>query len=446
MRAHMFGRWNISASRWKTSLTVNTIKCDSVKMNFTTSINMSEIGVKYNVTVQESEDNQTNSSGTAILLVPSNSALYVGAIVMLIALLWGLFANFLVMIVIFTKRDLNNIINIFIISLCINDIINLGLNNNLVLLSYFMGRFPTGMLGCELSTHFTVLLMGSSLWHTGLIAIHRLIVVVFNNFYKKISKKAYTIFVLVFARIVPLLFLIQPSLGKMAYYEPRLLRCIVKKDYGPFTLLVSIFLMMIPSLILIICYIAIFIKVHESSRAFRVSRQREWLKREIKITKMFGMVFLLIMIGYLPYGIVRAIDKQLELSADFYVAITVFFAIANSSNPIVYGVMDKSIRHECFNALHINTQKKDKNGTITHNTKQSQVDMEAETEIVPLNTSTKKTQTSWNDRCISTLLLGRTSLFATSKNFIVFALFSCWFSQEVVIVLVILYLYLSLLL
>ncbi|XP_069116703.1 melatonin receptor type 1A-like [Argopecten irradians] len=323
---------------------------------------------------------------------PSQTALHIGGIIMLLALLLGLFGNFLVMIVIFTKRDLSNIINIFIISLCINDIINLGFNNNMVLLSYFLGQFPTGMLGCELATHFSVLLMGSSLWHTGLIAIHRLIVVVFNNFYKIISKKAYTIFVLVFARVVPLLFLCQPSLGNMAYYEPKLLRCIVKKNYGPFTLLVSVFLMMLPSVILIVCYIAIFIKVHQSSRASRVSRQREWLKREIKITKMFGMVFLLILIGYLPYGIVRAMDKRLEWHADFYVAITVFFAIANSSNPLVYGIMDKQIRQQCFNALHIRLQSKEdiKNGNITSSSRMSHTDYkdkEEVTENVPLNNS-----------------------------------------------------------
>ncbi|XP_060083806.1 melatonin receptor type 1A-like [Ylistrum balloti] len=322
---------------------------------------------------------------------PSQTALHIGGIIMLLALLSGLFGNFLVMIIIFTKRDLSNIINIFIISLCINDIINLGLNNNMVLLSYFLGKFPTGMLGCELATHFSVLLMGSSLWHTGLIAIHRLIVVVFNNFYKIISKKAYTIFVLVFARVVPLLFLCQPSLGNMAYYEPKLLRCIVKKNYGPFTLLVSVFLMMLPSVILIVCYIAIFIKVHQSSRASRVSRQREWLKREIKITKMFGMVFLLILIGYLPYGIVRAMDKRLEWHADFYVAITVFFAIANSSNPIVYGIMDKQIRQQCLQALHIKTSKEDsKNGNITSSSRMSHngyKDKEEVNEVVPLNNS-----------------------------------------------------------
>lgn len=345
----------------------------------------------YNISVYVNNANLSN--GTLDVHGPSQTAIYIGGFIMSVALILGLFGNFLVMIAIFLKRDLSNIINIFIISLCINDIVNLGFNNSLVLLSYFLQRFPSGMLGCELATHFSVLLMGMSLWHTGLIAIHRLIVVVFNNFYKKISKKAYKIFVLVFARVVPLLFLIQPSLGHMAYYEPKLLRCIVKKDYGPFTLLVSVFLMMLPSLILIICYIAIFFKVHESSKAFRVSRQREWLKREVQITKMFGMVFLLIMIGYLPYGIVRAIDKQLLLSEDFYVAITVFFAVANCGNPLVYGIMDRQIRTACFVILHIKPSKGDSNtnGTpVTNISKFSQTHIENnDNENLPLN-ATKK--------------------------------------------------------
>lgn len=313
---------------------------------------MTESTIFANVNENETLINVTmNTTNSSSIEGPSQGALYIGSAIMLIALLGGLFGNALVMAVIIKKRDLSNIINIFIISLCINDILNLGLNNTLVLSSYIAGKWATGMLGCEMSTHFTVILMGSSLWHTGLIAIHRLIVVVFNNFYKKISKKGYTVFLLVFCRVVPLLFLCQPSLGQMAEYEPKLLRCAVKKNYGPFTLLVSVFLMMLPSLILIICYIAIFIKVHQSSQAFRAHRQKEWLKREIQITKMFGMVFLLIMIGYIPYGIVRAVDKKLLLDADVYVSITVFFAVANCCNPVVYGVMDRNIRKSCFEAL-----------------------------------------------------------------------------------------------
>jgi flavoprotein len=64
----------------------------------------------------------------------------------------------------------------------------------------------------------------------------------------------------------------------------------------------------------------------------------------------------------LPYGITRAIDKKLQWSEDFYVAITVFFACANSSNPIVYGIMDKQIRNACFQALRFRSVDVNKNG------------------------------------------------------------------------------------
>jgi hypothetical protein len=55
---------------------------------------------------------------------------------MLIALLWGVFANTLTAVVILTQKDLKNITNYFIVSLCINDIINLSVNNLLVLVRF----------------------------------------------------------------------------------------------------------------------------------------------------------------------------------------------------------------------------------------------------------------------------------------------------------------------
>ena len=282
---------------------------------------------------------------------PSASALHVGAVVMLLALLWGLFGNILTSCVILTNKDLKSMTNVFIVSLCINDILNLGINNMMVLISYFMMEWTMGLAICEMVMHFTVLLMGSSLWHTGLISIHRLIVVCFNNFYKKISKRSYLIFVLSFARIVPLMFMVTAPLGRMSKFEPKLIRCIARKEFALYTMLVSITLQMLPSIILIVCYIAIFIKVFRSSSVIRATRKREWFRREIQVTKMFGMVFLLIILGYLPYGIVRFIDRRLEFSADFYVGVTVLYAVANSCNPIIYGVMDRKIRRHCFRAL-----------------------------------------------------------------------------------------------
>lgn len=348
-----------------------------------------------NLSVNQTEMFSGNTTGKNV--GPSPIALNVGAVIMLLALLWGIFANALTSTVILMQRDLKNITNIFIVSLCINDIINLSINNLLVLVSYFMMSWTMGAAVCEMIMHFAVLLMGSSLWHTGLISIHRLIVVVFNNFYKKISKRAYTIFVLVAARVVPMLFLITPHLGEMSEYQPKLLRCLVRREHGLYTMLVSVVLMMLPSVILIVCYVAIFVKVHQSSSAFRATRKREWLRREIQITKMFGMVFLLIIFGYLPYGIVRFIDRRLEFSADFYVVISVLYAVANSCNPIIYGVMDRRIRHSCFRALGLE-QHCLKDGQKLKEGTQCNGDNETNTEAVPLNSSPpKKSPSSRSD-------------------------------------------------
>jgi len=98
--------------------------------------------------------------------------------------MWKLFSNYC-----HYSEKIGYIIHSFVVSICIHDIVNLELNNTLVTSSYLLGKWPKGQIGCELSTHFTVIYMGSSLWHTALVAIHRLVVVVFNILYKKISRR-----------------------------------------------------------------------------------------------------------------------------------------------------------------------------------------------------------------------------------------------------------------
>ena len=132
------------------------------------------------------------------------------------------------------------------------------------------------------------------------------------------------------------------------------------------------------------------VQVHQSSSAFRATRKREWLRREIQITKMFGLVFLLIILGYLPYGIVRFIDRKLEFSADFYVIITVLYAVANSCNPIIYGVMDRKIRRACFAALGLEQacMREEKTGKLKpSDSMRSNGAAEPPTEAMPLNGS-----------------------------------------------------------
>ena len=72
------------------------------------------------------------------------------------------------------------------------------------------------------------------------------------------------------------------------------------------------------------------------------------LKREIQITKMFSILFIVFLFGYLPYGIIRLIDKSNSLHPDYYILLTVLFIVSISVSPIIYGLMNTQIRKQCI--------------------------------------------------------------------------------------------------
>ncbi|VDN99680.1 unnamed protein product [Rodentolepis nana] len=100
---------------------------------------------------------------------------------------------------------------------------------------------------------------------------------------------------------------------------------------------------------------------------------RKRLSREISITKMFGVIFLLFIAGYLPYGIVRMIDrtnidpencpntstanstndlaKPKGTPPEVYVFISVLYAIASCCNPLIFGAMHKDVRKNATKGL-----------------------------------------------------------------------------------------------
>ena len=71
--------------------------------------------------------------------------------------------------------------------------------------------------------------------------------------------------------------------------------------------------------------------------------QREW-----QITKMFGVVFLVMLFGFLPYGMVRNLDSNNRLSPNAYIVVTVLYALASCANPLLYGLMNREVRRIAF--------------------------------------------------------------------------------------------------
>ena len=72
------------------------------------------------------------------------------------------------------------------------------------------------------------------------------------------------------------------------------------------------------------------------------------IQREIKITKMFALIFVVFLFGYLPYGVIRLIDAKNSLHPDFYVFLTIIFIISITVSPVIYGLMNKCISSHCI--------------------------------------------------------------------------------------------------
>jgi hypothetical protein len=196
--------------------------------------------------------------------------------------------------------------------------------------------------------------MGCLLWHHCLIAIHRLIVVVYPNLLRRMSVKTYVIVSLVITRVLPTLCCIPSFLTNSIGYSYQALRCSSRNKlqiYINITILI-----LLPNVIIIFCFVGIFLHVSHATHATvrtntnTVSTSHS-LRREIRITKMFAVLFTLFFLGYHPYGFVRAYDKRGQLHPDIYVLLTLLYCISICASPLVYGIMNNQLRHECMRVL-----------------------------------------------------------------------------------------------
>lgn len=280
---------------------------------------------------------------------PSRLATAIGVSFMLVFFVQGLLGNLWILLAVLSRRHVWNIINLFIASLCFNELLTDALIVVLIIDSYIWRAWTAGELLCKLNPEFSVAFTGCSLWHTAFIAIHRYIVVVHNDAYKRMSKRAYVTFVLVVARLIPFACTFPGFNLQTSGYVPKLLRCILLPNQGARIVSITMVQIIAPCVIVVLCYALVFAYVLRKAR--HVADSNIILQREIQITKMFGVIFLMILFGFIPYAVVRNVDKGNQLNADVYVVVSVFYGIATCSSPLIYGVMSTEIRRVCMSCL-----------------------------------------------------------------------------------------------
>ena len=157
--------------------------------------------------------NQTsgnNDSEFNDMRFPSRFGTALGALVAFAFIIFGLCGNSLIVIAIISKSTLrNNLVNLFIVSLQLNDIFNICFNCIPVALSYTFMKWHGPYILCEIFVYTSIISTGSLLWHHAIISMQRYIVVVHNqnsNMYcVKMSPKFSITFSLIISRLIPIL-------------------------------------------------------------------------------------------------------------------------------------------------------------------------------------------------------------------------------------------------
>ena len=122
---------------------------------------------------------------------PSEWAAGVGSAVMLAFFVEAVVGTCWILVALLRVAELRrSVVNVFVISLCFNDLCTLFFVVAVIIDSYVWRRWRAGQLMCRLNPELTLAFTGCTLWHTALIAIHRYFVVVHGDAYHRISKPA----------------------------------------------------------------------------------------------------------------------------------------------------------------------------------------------------------------------------------------------------------------
>ncbi|KAL3310420.1 hypothetical protein Ciccas_011016 [Cichlidogyrus casuarinus] len=375
---------------------------------------------------------------------PTKAATITAGVLMVIFLIPGILGNTWLIILLLGRRNLRqNIINLFIASLCLNDLINLTFVQTQVTSTYLNSGYLQGRASflCSFIPEFSMISIGVSLWHHALIALHRYLAVVHWVFYRGMNKQLYKTIVIIGTRVAPLLIslcfmiytiisrlelnreknvieIVQDSFFSITKYEPFLLRCIYESKEKMRILIIVISTFAIPCLTVFVCFTLVFVHVRQNARMQRrrravragsVTKQTEVadteatsqlikgavpaecqeteietdnparnekqrngsfnkslvakndkfdkkrLARELSITAMFGVVFIMFLIGYAPYFFARMFDTGKDgvrkISANSYVMMSVLYGGASCVNPIIFGLMNRDLRKESENMI-----------------------------------------------------------------------------------------------
>ena len=282
----------------------------------------------------------------------------VESIICTVFLLGALIGNSLVLWMVCKNKNLRTIPNHFIISLALADIAMATLCQPPCLTVLIAGKRTFGKFVCQLQGYAVAVLACVSLLTLTMVAVNRYFLIVRPKRYSRIFSTGRTRMMIVTAWFVSLIEPLPYLCSNHLYvYHPGKFFCFQVVEVDFFTLLGYLFVIL-PMTVLSFCYYQVFraLKVH--NKRLRSIKRRGQTNRsaspkitveDINVTKTLFLTVCGFLICWIPISIVDFIgfgQGGWYLPRELYVMYTFLGQLSTVTNPVIYGVMNKTFRDE----------------------------------------------------------------------------------------------------
>ncbi|XP_060079202.1 G-protein coupled receptor moody-like [Ylistrum balloti] len=295
-----------------------------------------------------------------------NAYLWVVITMIVIIIFMGFIGNVMVIVVVKTTKKLQTVSNYFIINLSISDLIFVCCVLPFNIYTFITDGWYMEETLCKFIGFMGYMLTGTTIITVVLIAYNRYKLVTDMMGYRRLYSKTNIAAMITLSWTLPVIFLI-PAItelwGKFGYV-PMMVTCNLLLDHN--SQMFKIFLLIvragIPCGLIVYFYIKIYMTTYNSSKRI-LSNMRllapmdtNNLRREMHLTKMMVVIFLVFAISYFPCTITGLIDWNHIMSKTFHMFCATTVYIGSALNPLLYGLFNQQFRDAYIKLLCRNKQ------------------------------------------------------------------------------------------
>nr|XP_054752485.1 protein trapped in endoderm-1-like [Lytechinus pictus] len=266
-----------------------------------------------------------------------------------------------------SKRLCANTMNLYIVSLCISDILYCSTILPVLLTVYTHNAWILGQTYCKIYATLLFTFVGATLMCLAAIALSRYFKIRHTVIYNRLfTKYLFISGLIVIAWILPILFLFPAIIGVWGGigYEPRTLTCTFLREHSSYNRFFMVSALIFPTTFIVTFYLRIFCIVQASNRRINNhniqlpapsnvtqtegQQRKRYIRDDLSFTRMMIAIFLIFIICYFPYMLTNLIDPEVKiLDLHFFAGMCCWFS--SCLNPLLYVFMNKHFRRAFAN-------------------------------------------------------------------------------------------------